>query len=88
MSLDNGYKYKFTDDYITIIYDDFVNKLADHFGGELTKDQCNAALRALSKEPYEKWFGEIDEICYILHFLDKNGVDKVTVVGKGFSLYD
>jgi hypothetical protein len=88
MSLENGYKYKLTDGFIMTCYDDALNYFVDnHFGGEFTYDDLNEILRVLNQEPYEKWFGTIDEICLFQHFMREQNINKITVVERGVKLF-
>lgn len=85
----NGYKYHFTDDFIYTCYDDTVNKyVEEHLGGKLTLKDCEQMLTILGNEPYEKWWTVIDTFVYFEHFMKENEVDYVTIIGKGYGLWD
>lgn len=87
MTLDNGYKYKFTENFIMTCYDEAVNYFADNqFEGKLTVENINSILQVLNKEPFEKWWGTIDELCLLQHFMKQKEVDEIVVVERGVSL--
>lgn len=84
-----GYEYAFkgTNGFSVICYDKVVNYLVDNqFNGEFTIKNINDILKILNEEPYEKWFGTIDEFYLFQHFMKEKGVDKILVVRRDIKL--
>ena len=85
-----GYEYLFkgTDNFSMVCYDKNVNYLVDNeFNGEFTIKNINDILKILNREPYEKWFGTIDELLLLRHFMNKKGVDKIIVISRDIKLF-
>lgn len=84
-----GYEYAFENiDFSMVCYNKTVNYLVDNqFDGEFTIKNINDILRILNEEPYEKWFGVIDEFILLEHFMNKKGVDKIVVVRRDIKLF-
>lgn len=83
-----GYEFKGVNGFDMICYNRTVNWLVDNrFNGEFTYEDITNILKVLYKEPYEKWFGVIDEFILFEHFMDKKGVDKIVVVRRDVKLF-
>lgn len=85
-----GYEYLFenTDGFSMVCYNRTVNYLVDNqFDGEFTYEDITNILMVLYRESYEKWFGVIDEFILFQHFMDKKGVDKITVTRRDIKLF-
>lgn len=85
-----GYEYEFTNanGFTMISYNKTVNWLVDNqFDGEFTYKDITNILKVLYREPYEKWFGVIDEFILFQHFMDKKGVDKIVVIKRDVKLF-
>lgn len=84
-----GYEYLFenADGFSMICYDRAVNYFVDHqFNGEFTYEDINSILKVLNKEPFEKWWGTIDELCLLQHFMKQKGVNKIVVIRRDVEL--
>lgn len=84
-----GYEYLFenADGFSMICYDKAVNYFVDHqFNGEFTYEDINSILKVLNKEPFEKWWGTIDELCLLQHFMKQKGVNKIVVIRRDVEL--
>ncbi len=84
-----GYEYLFenANGFSMICYDRAVNYFVDHqFNGEFTYEDINSILKVLNKEPFEKWWGTIDELCLLQHFMKQKGVDKIVVIRRDVEL--
>ena len=84
-----GYEYLFenADGFSMICYDRAVNYFVDHqFNGEFTYEDINSILKVLNKEPFEKWWGTIDELCLLQHFMKQKGVNKIVVIKRDVEL--
>ena len=85
-----GYEYDFkgANGFTMITYNKTVNWLVDNqFNGEFTIKNINDILKILYREPYEKWFGTIDELLLFQHFMNKKGVDKIIVIRRDIKLF-
>lgn len=85
-----GYEYEFenANGFSMVCYNKTVNWLVDNqFNGEFTIKNINDILRILNAEPYEKWFGVIDEFILLEHFMNKKGVDKIIVTRRDIKLF-
>lgn len=84
-----GYEYLFenANGFSMICYDKAVNYFVDHqFNGEFTYEDINSILKVLNKEPFEKWWGTIDELCLLQHFMKQKGVNKIIVIRRDVEL--
>lgn len=84
-----GYEYLFenANGFSMVCYDRAVNYFVDHqFNGEFTYEDINSILKVLNKEPFEKWWGTIDELCLLQHFMKQKGVNKIVVIRRDVEL--
>lgn len=84
-----GYEYLFenADGFSMVCYDRAINYFVDHqFNGEFTYEDINSILKVLNKEPFEKWWGTIDELCLLQHFMKQKGVNKIVVIRRDVEL--
>ena len=84
-----GYEYLFenANGFSMICYDKAVNYFVDHqFNGEFTYEDINSILKVLNKEPFEKWWVTIDELCLLQHFMKQKGVNKIVVIRRDVEL--
>ena len=85
-----GYEYDFkgANGFSMVCYDRAVNYFVDHhFNGQFTYEDINNILKVLNREPYEKWFGTIDELLLFQHFMNKKDVDKIIVIRRDIKLF-
>lgn len=82
-----GYEYKFNENFSMVVYDKAINYFADnHFNGKFTHEDFRNILNVLNKEPFEKWWGTIDEICLLQHFMKEKGVNEIVVIRRDVEL--
>lgn len=69
----------------TYIYDEFVQDLADNFNGKLKLETIKNAIKLL-EEYGNKYYFQIDALCLLMHFMERDNIDTAFVIEKSEGL--